>query len=44
MEALLKDVFDKKFIASLAADLKQAHPKFDQQDFIKAIFKKGYRA
>jgi len=41
--ALLKDVFDKKFITALASDLKQAHPDFDQQAFIKAIFKKGWK-
>ena len=43
MAALLKDVFDKKFITELAADLKQAHPKFDQQAFIKATFKNGWK-
>ena len=43
MAALLKDVFNKKFVTILAADLKQAHPEFEQQDFIKAIFKKGWK-
>ena len=43
MAALLKDVFDKKFITALASDLKKAHPKFDQQAFIKAVFKKGWK-
>ena len=43
MAALLKDVFDKKFITALAADLKNAYPKFEQQDFIKAVFKKGWK-
>lgn len=37
MAALLKDVFAKKFINALAADLKKTYPKFDQQGFIKAI-------
>lgn len=43
MAALLKNVFDKKFINALAADLKKEYPKFDQQGFIKAIFKKGWK-
>ena len=43
MAALLKNVFDKKFVAELACDLKKAYPKFDQQDFIKDIFKKGWK-
>lgn len=41
--ALLKDVFDKKFINALVADLKKTYPKFDQQGFIKSIFKKGWK-
>lgn len=43
MAALLKDEFDKKFVTKLAADLKKAYPKFEQQIFIKAIFKKGWK-
>ena len=42
MAALLKDTFDKKFIKSLSCDLKKTYPKFNQQGFIKAIFKKGW--
>lgn len=42
MAALLKDIFDKKFVTRLATDLKQAYPKFEEQAFIKAIFKKGW--
>lgn len=43
MAALLKDVFDKKFVTALAADLKSSHQKFDQQEFIKAVLKKGWK-
>lgn len=43
MAELLKDVFDKKFITALAANLKQVYTKFNQQAFIKAIFKKGWK-
>ena len=41
--ALLKDIFDKKFINTLATDLKKVYPRFDKQGFIKAIFKKSWK-
>lgn len=43
MAELLKDVFDRKFIKSLAADLKDSYPKFDEALFIKAIFTKDWQ-
>ena len=38
MTELLKNVFDRKFIKSLADNLKQSYPKFDETVFIKGIF------
>ena len=43
MAELLKDVFDRKFIKSLAADLKESYPKFNEAVFIKAIFSKNWQ-
>jgi len=42
MAELLKDVFDRKFIKSLAADLKESYPRFDKTVFIKAVFTKDW--
>ena len=43
MAALLKDEFDKKYIKLLAANLQKHYPKFNQADFIKAIFNKDWK-
>ena len=43
MAELLKDVFNRKFIKKLAADLKESYPKFDETVFIKAIFSKDWK-
>ena len=42
MAELLKNVFDRKFIKSLAADLKQSYPKFDETVFIKGVLTKDW--
>ena len=42
MAELLKDVFDRKFIRKLSADLKESYPKFDEKVFIKGIFTKNW--
>jgi len=42
MAELLKDVFDRKFIKSLAADLKESYHKFDETLFIKGVFTKDW--
>lgn len=43
MAELLKDVFNRKFIKSLAADLKDSYPGFDESVFVKAIFTKDWQ-
>ena len=43
MAELLKDVFNRKFIKSLAADLKDSSPEFDESVFVKAIFTKDWQ-
>jgi len=42
MAELLKDVFDRRFIRKLSADLKNSYPKFDDEVFIKGIFTKNW--
>ena len=42
MAELLKDVFNRKFIKKLAADLKESSPKFDETVFIKGVFTKDW--
>ena len=42
MAELLKNVFDRKFIKSLAAVLKDSYPKFDKTLFIKGVFTKDW--
>lgn len=43
MAALLKDEFDKKHIKILAANIQKHHARFNQTDFIKAIFNKQWK-
>lgn len=43
MAELLKDVFNRKFIKSLAADLKENYPKFNEAVFIKSVFTKDWK-
>lgn len=43
MAALLKDEFDKKYIKMLAANLQENHSRFNQADFIKAVFNKEWK-
>ena len=42
MTELLKDVFNRKFIKSLADDLKESYPRFDETLFIKGVFTKDW--
>ena len=42
MAELLKNIFDRKFIKKLAADLKDSYPDFDETAFIKGIFTKDW--
>ena len=42
MAELLKDVFNRKFIKKLSADLKGSYPKFDEALFIKGALTKDW--
>ena len=42
MTELLKDAFNRKFIKSLADDLKESYPEFDETPFIKGVFTKDW--
>jgi len=42
MAALLKNVFDKKFIQKLASEIKEVYSEFNEKEFIKKIFNKEW--
>ena len=42
MAALLKDVFDKKFIRKLSSEIKEVYLEFNEKEFINNIFNKEW--
>ena len=42
MAALLKDLFDKKFIRKLSSEIKEVYSEFDEKEFVNNIFNKEW--
>ena len=42
MADLLKDIYNKKFISKLSAEIKKVHPGFNEKMFVKNIFNKEW--
>lgn len=42
MAALLKDVFDEKFIRKLYSEIKEVYSEFNEKEFINNIFNKEW--
>jgi len=42
MAALLKDIYDKKFIQKLSSEINEVYPEFNEKKFIKNVFNKEW--